>query len=111
MKTRLSKAGRLALAGIVVLSPVGCFPAYPPQDRGMAYGGDAKGYDVQQEPAPPSGPRMVGVDPALLVAGAAAAGLIGYAIGHHHHDHYYGGPVYYRPVPYGGYYGPRHYYR
>ncbi len=60
---------------------------------------------------PPPGPRMVGVDPALLVAGAAAAGLIGYAIGDHHHHHYYGGPVYYRPVPYGGYYGPRHYYR
>lgn len=75
----------------------------------MAYGNDAKGYDVGLEPAPP-GPRMVGVDPALLVAGAAAAGLIGYAIGNHHH-HYYDGPGYYRPVPYGGYYGPRHHYR
>lgn len=87
-----------------MISPVGCFPAYPPQDRGVAYGEDAKGgYDVGQESAPP-GPRMVGVDPALLVAGAAAAGLIGYAIGQHHH-HYYG------PGPYGGYYGPRYYYR
>lgn len=103
MKTRLAKACRLGLAGILVISPVGCFPAYPPRDRGVAYGDDAKGYEVQQQPSP-AGPRMVGVDPALLFAGAAAAGLIGYAIGHHHHG-------YYGPAPYGGYYGPRYYYR
>ena len=46
------------------------------------------------------------VDPAVAVAGVAAAGLIGYALandngGHHHHrGHYYG---------HGGYYGRRCY--
>lgn len=42
------------------------------------------------------------VDPALAVAGAAAAGLAGYAIAnsndHHHHGYYRGG--YYAPRPY-----------
>lgn len=40
------------------------------------------------------------VDPAVAVAGVAAAGLIGYAIGqdhHHHGGYYYGGGGYYRP--------------
>jgi hypothetical protein len=50
------------------------------------------------------------VDPAVAVAGAAAAGLVGYAIadgGHHHHHGYYG-PRYYGGGYYrGGYY--RHY--
>lgn len=43
------------------------------------------------------------VDPAVAVAGVAAAGLIGYAAANHndHHDHYYGG----------GYYGGGGYYR
>ena len=53
---------------------------------------DAYGHPVQS------------VDPAVAVAGAAAAGLVGYAIadgGHHHHHHsYYGGGYYHR----GGYY-------
>lgn len=42
------------------------------------------------------------VDPAVAVAGAAAAGLAGYAIAnnrsdndHHHHHHYYRRPYYY----------------
>jgi hypothetical protein len=49
------------------------------------------------------------VDPGLAVAGVAAAGLVGYAIGQNnesHHSHYHGGGYYgggyYRP-----YYGPR----
>ncbi len=40
------------------------------------------------------------VDPAMAMAGVAAAGLIGYAIGqdhHHHGGYYYGGGGYYRP--------------
>lgn len=40
------------------------------------------------------------VDSAVAVAGVAAAGLIGYAIGqdhHHHGGYYYGGGGYYRP--------------
>jgi len=55
------------------------------------------------------GRPMQTVDPAVAVAGVAAAGLIGYAAGNHHHYHnhhgYYGG--YYG----GGYYrgGPRYY--
>ena len=74
---------------------------------------------MPQEPVPQQQhPRYAGVDPALVVAGAAAAGLLGYAIGsnHGHHHYYCGGPRYYRPVPYGrvyygggGYYGPRYY--
>jgi hypothetical protein len=40
------------------------------------------------------------VDPGLAVAGAAAAGLVGYAIANNRDDHhYYGG--------HGGYYRPR----
>lgn len=47
------------------------------------------------------------VDPAVAVAGAAAAGLVGYAIadgGHHHHHGYYGGGYYHR----GGHYHRYH---
>ncbi len=51
------------------------------------------------------------VDPAVAVAGAAAAGLVGYAIadgGHHHHHHGYYGPRYYRGGYHrGGYYRHR----
>lgn len=50
------------------------------------------------------------VDPGVAVAGAAAAGLIGYAIANdndnHNHHHYNRG--YYRPRPY---YGPPRRYR
>ena len=50
------------------------------------------------------------VDPAVAVAGVAAAGLIGYAAAnnnhhnHHYHGGYYGGGGYYRG-------GPGYYYR
>ncbi|MES2660054.1 MAG: hypothetical protein V4689_15640 [Verrucomicrobiota bacterium] len=50
-----------------------------------------------------NGRPMQTVDPALAVAGVAAAGLVGYAVANNHHHHgnyYYGGPVYYG----GGYY-------
>lgn len=49
------------------------------------------------------GRPMQTVDPALAVAGIAAAGIIGYAAAdnhHHHNDYYYGGG--------GGYYGGGH---
>ena len=102
--------GRLAVAALLaagIASSVGCYyPAYPPAGYESAYNQDSKGYSVPQEPA--QAPRYVGVDPALAVAGAAAAGLLGYAIGSNHgYAHYsYCGPVYYRPVPYArGYYG------
>ncbi len=101
MKSPLS---RLAVAAIVtagVAPIVGCYPAYPPPYT-SAYGQDAKGYSVPYEPAPPQ-PERYGVDPGVVIAGAAAVGLLGYAIGnnHHHPYPYYYGPGYYRPVPYG----------
>ena len=49
------------------------------------------------------GRPMQTVDPALAVAGIAAAGIIGYAAAdnhHYHNDYYYGGG--------GGYYGGGH---
>jgi hypothetical protein len=60
--------------GVGALSSVGCMTTY-----------DAYGRPVQS------------VDPGAAVAGAAAAGIVGYAIGqsgdrhHHHHRGYYGG--------------------
>jgi hypothetical protein len=110
MKTHFHRLTVTVLLAACVMSGVGCYPAYPPAGNGTAYQ-DSKGYSVPQEPAPPQGPRYAGVDPAVVIAGAAAAGLLGYAIGNNrgHHHHYYG-PRYYRPVPYGRYYyGPRHY--
>lgn len=51
-----------------------------------------------------AGRPVQSVDPAVAVAGAAAAGLIGYAIANdnddHHHHHHRG---YYRPPPRGPY--------
>lgn len=54
-------------------------------------------YDVNGRP-------VQSVDPALAVAGVAAAGLIGYAAGNDNHHHHGG---YYR----GGYYRRGYYYR
>lgn len=74
-----------AVAGLAVLlgGATSCMTSY-----------DANGNPVQS------------VDPALAVAGVAAAGVLGYAIANDHHDHYYnnGGGYYYgHPGPY--YYG------
>lgn len=96
---------RLSVALLAIaftLSGVGCFPAYPPPDDRFAYQ-DSKGYAVPQEPAPyRQPPRQAGVDPALVVAGAAAAGLVGYAIGNNRgYRHHYDGPRYYAPARYG----------
>lgn len=47
-----------------------------------------------------AGRPVQSVDPAVAVAGVAAAGLVGYAIANnhdHHRHHYYGGGGYYRP--------------
>jgi hypothetical protein len=65
-----------------------------------------------------SGRPVQTVDPAVAVAGVAAAGLAGYAIAnnnnnHHHHGYYHGGyyaPRPYYPRTYGGF-QPRHYRR
>ncbi|RYD20055.1 MAG: hypothetical protein EOP88_16560 [Verrucomicrobiaceae bacterium] len=83
MKTNLSmlRLGVLSLLVALAGSSVSCMTTY-----------DSAGRPVQS------------VDPALAVAGVAAAGLIGYAAAdnHHHHHGYYDGGYYggYR----GGYY-------
>lgn len=83
MKTNfpLLRLGMLSLLVAFAGSSVSCMTTY-----------DAAGRPVQS------------VDPALAVAGVAAAGLIGYAAAdnHHHHHGYYDGGYYggYR----GGYY-------
>jgi hypothetical protein len=80
MKTSIVLFRWIALAGLAFAS-LSCMTTY-----------DSAGRPVQS------------VDPAVAVAGAAAAGLIGYAIANdnddYHHHHYQGG--YYRPYR-GGY--------
>ncbi len=86
MKTHTLLLRLTALAACIGAS-VSCMTTY-----------DAYGHPVQT------------VDPAVAVAGAAAAGLVGYAIAdsHNHHHHGYYGPNYYGGGYYrGGYY--RHY--
>jgi len=53
-----------------------------------------------------NGRPVQSVDPALAVAGVAAAGLVGYALAddHHHHGGYYGRGYYGRGYYGGGYY-------
>lgn len=110
MKTtpiRVSAAGSLAIA----LLASSC--AYPPAYFAERYYTSAPeppmvepvggGYETP-EPAPPPAPGYAGVDPGLVIAGIAAAGLIGYAIADHSHGC---GPAYCGPVVYGGgFYGP-----
>jgi homoserine acetyltransferase len=85
---------RVSAVLVAIGASVGCMTTY-----------DSAGRPVQS------------VDPAVAVAGAAAAGLVGYAIANdnnHHHGHgYYGGGGYYAPRPYyGGYHrGGRYYHR
>jgi hypothetical protein len=112
MKVPLQKfVAGTALTGFLALS-IGCYPAYPPDSAyAPAYSQDAKGYEVPYgEPAPQAPPVRYGVDPGVVIAGAAAVGLLGYAIGSHHHHGYYGGYGYYAPFRHGhGYYGPHCY--
>lgn len=84
MDTRTFKFTRLLAAGILatgVLAGTSCTTTY-----------DAWGRPQQS------------VDPGVAIAGAAAAGLLGYALADNHHDHYHGG--YYGPY-HGPYRGPR----
>ncbi len=115
MKTRSKRWTVAGLAAACVVSSVGCYPVYPPGSYQSAYQQDSKdSLPQEQQPAPgPAGPPVrYGVDPALAIAGVAAAGILGYAIAnnHGHHGHYYG-PGYYQPTPYygRGYYRPRYY--
>lgn len=93
--------GMIAILAVCIASVVGCYPVYPPPNADFASSTDAKGYDIPPEPMPQR-PRYVGVDPGLVIAGVAAAGLLGYAIGNNHGYH----GAYYGPM----YYGPRCYY-
>jgi hypothetical protein len=107
MKAPLQKLGAGAVLASLLALSIGCYPAYPSGSAyAPGYSQDAKGYDVPYgEPAPvpqEPAPARYGVDPGVVIAGAAAVGLLGYALGSHHHHGYYGG--YYAPVPYG--YGP-----
>lgn len=105
-------AHRLIAASLVatcIATSVGCYypSSYGAQNQGAAYSGESKdGMAYESNVAPPPQQGRYVVDPALAVAGVAAAGLIGYAIGNHNHSHYYG-PAYPR------YYGPAYprYYR
>ena len=77
----ISRLFRVSVASVLIAAvggSVSCMTTY-----------DAQGRPVQS------------VDPGVAVAGAAAAGLIGYAIAndnddHHHHNRYYGHPRRYR---------------
>ena len=104
MKTYFPKLTAAVLAACTA-SIVGCYPVYRPQQAyyGSAYNQDSKGNAIPQQPVPqgPPAPQYV-VDPALVVAGVAAAGILGYAIGSNHG--YCHGPYYGR-----GYYGPPYY--
>ena len=98
----------MVLIAASIASMISCYPVYS-QRYASSYNGDAKGYAVEAEPAPAPQPQRYGVDPGLVVAGVAAAGLLGYAIGHNNGCYYGPPPVYYRPVPYGrAYYAPRY---
>ncbi|WP_052574013.1 hypothetical protein [Haloferula sp. BvORR071] len=112
----------LRVAGAAVLvalcaSSIGCYSAaYPRSYQSAPAYTDAKGYQVPgpEQPAPPQAPPYgygyrSGVDPGLAIAGVAAAGLLGYALGHNHHS-YYGPGYYYGPVPYRYGYGYRGHY-
>ena len=115
---RFTSAGLLAAC---VMITGGCYPAYPPSSSGSAYngnGGSKDGYAGSEddygnamEAPPQQSPRYSGVDPGLAIAGVAAAGVLGYAIGnghgHYHRPHY--GPYFYRPVFYRPAYGRGHY--
>jgi len=100
MKKHLARFAVWMLVVTGIMSGVGCYPVYPP-GYGYAYNQDSKGY-APPEPVPQRPPVAYAVDPGLAIAGVAAAGLLGYAIGNnhgYHHHAYYGG----------GYYAPRCY--
>lgn len=79
MRSRILRASVASALAFSVFASMSCMTTY-----------DSAGRPVQT------------VDPAVAAAGAAAAGLAGYAIAnnrsdndHHHHHHYYRRPYYY----------------
>ncbi len=110
MKTIFPRLAAATLAAACIVSSVGCY-AYPPAYHGAATQQDAKGAYVPQEPVPARQPVYVGVDPGWAIAGVAAAGILGYALGGHHGYHHYYGPGYYGHASYGRGYGAGYYRR
>ena len=111
MKKRSHRMIAALLTATCVSTSVGCYYAtpYPSQYQAASYNGETKdgmAYENTDAPPPPPTGRYV-VDPAVAIAGVAAAGLLGYAIGNNHNHSYYGGGYYPR------YYGPAYprYYR
>lgn len=106
------KAGRFPIAAAAAFAcaatAVSC--TYAPYQAGYANAyrmpvGDSAPLDSYPEASiPPPAPAYPGVDPALVIAGVAAAGLIGYAIADQGHCH--APPPYCGPVVYGGWHGP-----
>ncbi len=82
-KFPLLRFSALFLVGACIASSVSCMTTY-----------DTYGRPVQS------------VDPALAVAGVAAAGLLGYAVANNHSNHYHGGGGYYYGGGYYRGYGP-----
>jgi hypothetical protein len=106
MKMVQSKLTVALLLASCISSVVSCYPSGPSYHSAyQSSKGDA--VPLGSDPQPRS--RYV-VDPGLAVAGIAAAGVLGYAIGtnrSHHHHHYDHGPHHVRPYPH----GPGHHHR
>jgi hypothetical protein len=109
MKTKLRRVLVAGLCGAFVASSTSCYTYYQPPAYTQVPVGDSKGEYTPEESAPPPAPgyyapRFV-VDPGLVVAGIAAAGMLGYALGNNHSGGcHYGPPSYYGGgYAYGGY--------
>lgn len=113
MKTCTHRLIAASLVVTCIATSVGCYypSSYPSQYQAASYNGESKdgmAYENTGAPPPPQSTGRYVVDPAIAIAGVAAAGLLGYAIGNNHnHGHYYG-PGYYGPRYYGPAY-PRYY--
>ncbi len=121
MKPYLSKLSAATLLAACAATSVGCYPAYPPPYQSAAppeyqefTGGSDPIEPLPQEPmGPPPAPYGAnpGVNPGVAIAGAAAAGLLGYALGSNrgYYSYPYFGRGFYAPVPFGyrrGFYAP-----
>lgn len=110
MKTPARRWIAATLTAACMVSSIGCYyPAVAPNYQSSNYNTDSKGYNVAPEPVQPQQAQHYGVDPALAVAGVAAAGVIGYALGNHYNHPYYNHPYYYGPAYYPVPRGPIYY--
>jgi hypothetical protein len=108
VKPRLPKLSAPAWLVACAAASVGCYPAYPPPSTVAAsreyqpvWGDTAPQEPLPAEPEPPA--AAGGIDPGVAIAGAVAAGLLGYAIGNNrgYHAYPYFGPGFHGPVPFG----------